>query len=114
MQGTEATKISEINNVGYYDFVVKNYNEKNISDVSQNYTIEIISNTNEAVEYELYNNEEKLELTDNKTNDIFIEGSEEKEHHYRLKITYDENKRNSEESILEDVQVKVHSEQESM
>lgn len=114
VEGTETTKISEINNIGYYDFSVKNYNEKNISDVSQNYTIEIISNTNEAVEYELYKEEEQIELNDNKTDNIFIEGSEEKEHHYRLKITYDENKKNSEEDILEDVQVKIHSEQDRM
>ena len=111
VQGTEVTKISEINNVGYYDFIVKNYNEQNISDVSQNYTIEIISNTDEAIEYELYNGEEKIELDDNKTENIYIKGLEKEEHAYRLKITYDETKTNSEENILEDVQVKIHSEQ---
>ena len=34
VEGKETTKISEINNIGYYEFSVKNYNDTNISEIS--------------------------------------------------------------------------------
>lgn len=111
VEGKETTKISAINSVGYYDFSVKNYNEKNISDVSQNYNIEIVSNSDETIEFELYRDDQPIVLNNNKTNNIYIEGIKEKEHNYRLKVSYDSSKNNSQKDILEDVQIKVHSEQ---
>ena len=111
VEGTQSSKISAINNIGFYDFNVKNYNENKISDVSQNYNIEIISNADESIFFELYKGEEKVELKDNKTSNIYIEGTKEEKHEYRLKVIYDKTKSNSEKDILEDVQIKVHSEQ---
>lgn len=111
VEGDKTTKISAINNIGYYDFDVKNYNEKNISDVSQNYSIEIISKVDESIIFELYKGEEQIKLTNNKTKNIYIEGSKEQKHSYRLKVSYDKTKSNTEKDILEDVQIKVHSEQ---
>lgn len=111
VEGTQSSKISAINNIGFYDFNVKNYNENKISDVSQNYNIEIISNADESIFFELYKGGEKVELKDNKTSNIYIEGTKEEKHEYRLKVIYDKTKSNSEKDILEDVQIKVHSEQ---
>ena len=114
VEGTEATKISAINNVGHYDFVVKNYNENKISDVPQIYSIEIISDTDEAIEFELFKEEEKIELANNKTNNFSIDGITKKEDHYKLKISYNKEKNNSQEDILNDVQIKIHSEQRKL
>lgn len=111
VEGTETTKVSAINNIGYYDFSIKNFNQENVSDVSQNYSIEIVANLDEAVKFELFQDNQPVELNNNKTKDIFIEGIEEKEHKYRLKVSYDNSKNNLQKDILEDVQIKVHSEQ---
>jgi hypothetical protein len=115
VEGTENTKISAIDNTGTYKFVVKNYNDEKVSDVTQNYSIEIISNTDESIEYKLYRNneneQEEVELTDKKTGLIQIENSNKVEHEYTLQVVYDKTKSNSEQDILEDVQIKVHSEQ---
>lgn len=111
VEGTEATKISDINNIGYYEFTVKNYNEKKVSDVSQEYNIEIVSNTDDTIEFELLEGDEPVNLYENKTENISIEGVKKEEHNYRLKVSYDSSKNNSEKDILEDVQIKVHSEQ---
>ena len=111
VEGTEKSKINAINTVGYYDFVVKNYNENNTSDVSQNYSIEVISDADETIEFELFREDEKINLVNNKTDKIFIEGMAKKEDYYRLKIAYDKQKNDSQEDIIEDVQIKVHSEQ---
>lgn len=112
VEGTETAKISAINNIGYYDFTVKNYNEKNISDVVQNYYIEIISNTDEAIVFNLYDGENIVNLNNNKTDIMQIGAFSKIEHSYRLEVCYDKTKSNSEKDILEDVQLKVHSEQE--
>ena len=111
VEGHEGAKISAINNSGYYDFVVKNYNENNVSDVPLNYTIEVISNTDESVEFKLYKEDEEIDLINNKTNQIYIEGIRQKEHIYKLEVNYDKTKSNSQQDILEDVQIKVNSEQ---
>lgn len=111
VEGTETTKISAINNIGYYDFIVKNYDDEKISDVPLKYSIEVIANTDESISFKLYNSEDEIKLENNKTEDIYIENSKEEEHKYRLEITYDRNKSTSEQDILEDVQIKVHSEQ---
>ena len=112
VEGKETTKINAINNVGYYDFVVKNYNENNISDVPQNYSIEIITKAENSVNFEIYKDDEIIPLIENKTDSIYIAGKEQKTDNYRLIIAYDKN--DIQENIQEDVQIKVHSEQSNI
>lgn len=112
VEGKETTKISAIQNIGYYEFSVKNYDETNISKTGFLYTIEIITKTDEAIQFELYKEDEQIELKDLKTEELFIVGNEQTEQKYKLKVTYDNTKGNKEKDILEDIQVKIHSEQE--
>lgn len=111
VEGKEATKISEINNIGYYEFIIKNYNETNISETSFLYTIEILSNTDESIQFELYNEDKKIPLENLKTEQLSIIGNEKVEEKYKLKVIYDKTKAIMGKDILEEVQVKVHSEQ---
>lgn len=113
VEGKEATKINEINNIGYYEFSVKNFDETNTSEIGFEYTIEIISKTDESIQYELYNEEEQIPLYNLKTQQISIAGNEKNEHIYKLKVIYDKTK-GSGKDILEEVQIKVHSEQEKI
>lgn len=112
VEGGEATKISEINNTGYYEFSIKNFNETNISETGFLYTIEIFSNTNETIQFELYNEDIQIPLENLKTEKLSISGNEKIEQKYKLKVMYDSSKGNNGQDILEEVQVKVHSEQE--
>lgn len=112
VEGKETTKISEINNIGYYEFSIKNFNETKISETGFLYTIEILSNTDESIQFELYNEETKIPLEDLKTQQLSIIGNEKVEQQYKLKIIYDNTKGTAGKDILEEVQVKVHSEQE--
>ena len=111
VKGKETTKISAINTVGYYDFIVKNYNESKISDVPQNYYIEINSNCDNSISFELYKGDEIINLSNNRTSDIFIPNIQQIEHSYRLKVTYNKLNNNLGNDILEDIQLIVHSEQ---
>lgn len=114
VEGTETNKISAINNIGYYEFTVKNYNETNVSEIGFVYTIEIISNTDESIKFELYKGEEQIKLENLKTEELYIIANEKREEKYKLKVTYDSSLGTKGKDILEEVQIKVHSEQEQL
>lgn len=111
VENGETLKINNKNNEGTYDFKIKNYNEEGkINQVDMDYYIEILPIDNEAISFELYKENEKLEIIDNKTTKCTLEKGTKKEDNYKIKIIYDENK-NTTENIFEEVQIKVHSEQ---
>ena len=111
VKGTEIAKINSINNIGYYDFIVKNYDKEKIGEVDFLYTIEVISDIDDSVKFELYKNGQLINLENQKTEVMSIKGNIKTEEQYRLKVTYDETKGTNGKYILEDVQIKIHSEQ---
>ena len=78
------------------------------------YTIEILSNTDESIQFELYNEETQITLENLKSQQISITANEKIEQKYKLKVIYDSTKGTNGKDILEEVQVKVHSEQEKI
>lgn len=104
--------ITEENKKGEYTFKVKNYNQaEEISQVDLTYYIEILENDLEnSIQYELYNQNEKIELKENKTREMSFHKDLKEEQNYTLIVTYDASK-NTIEDIMQDIQIKVHSEQ---
>lgn len=113
MEGNKTTKISKTNNIGYYEFLIKNFNDTDISDIGFLYTIEIISDMDETLQFELYKGNEIIPLNSLKTPELSISGKQKEEHKYKLKVIYDSSKK-YEENITKDVQIKVLSEQEKV
>ena len=109
-EGNEVIEISEKNNIGYYEFSIKNFNETEVSETGFLYTIEIVCDSEEAIEIELYNEENQIDLNNLKTETILIKGNEKIEQKYKLKVIYDITK-GTKKDILGDVQVRVLSEQ---
>ncbi len=104
--------ITELHNYGEYVFKVKNYNEQNkVTETDLKYYIEILSNLDDSVNIELYQNENKIDLKNNKTEYMKISKDKKEETQYKIKIIYDKNKSNGIEDIMEKIQVKVHTEQ---
>ena len=102
--------ITTTNNSGWYDFKVKNYDETGkITDVSLNYTIEILSTIGESVSFKMYKNDQEIALENQKTEEFILTNQEEQEDLYRLEIQYDTSMNS--QDILENIQIKVHSEQ---
>ena len=111
VENGKTLKIDNQNKEGTYDFKIKNYDENGkINQVDMDYYIEILPINNKAISFELYKENKKVEITDNKTNKFTLEKGAKKEDNYKIKIIYDEDK-NTTENILEEVQIKVHSEQ---
>ena len=112
VEGNETTKISALNNIGYYEFKIKNFDEENMSDTGFLYYIEILSKTDDAIKFELYDEQEQLmDLENLKTNQFIMPCNEKLEKNYKLKVVYDKNNGEIGKVILEDIQIKVHSEQ---
>ena len=104
--------ITEDNRKGEYTFIVKNYNQiEEISQVDLTYYIEILENDlDRSIQYQLYKDDEKLELKENRTEEMMLYRDLKEEQKYKLKVTYDESE-NTIEDIMQDIQIKVHSEQ---
>lgn len=104
--------LTKKNNIGNYYFKVKNYNkDEEITQVSMKYNIEILTELAEAIEVKLYKDEVEIQIENNKTQEFILDKGKKEEHNYRLEIAYDKNKAGSIDEIIQDLQIKVHSEQ---
>lgn len=113
VENNPAIDITETQNYGEYVFKVKNYNEQNkLSETDLKYYIEILSNVDDSVDIELYQDENKIELNENKTEYMKISKNQKEEIEYKIKVKYDKNKSNTFEDIMEKIQVRIHTEQE--
>ena len=85
-----AIDVTASKNVGRYSFKVKNFNEKGkITESDLKYNIEILSNVDDSIIIELYNNGNKINLNNNKTEYFTISKDKKVEREYTIKITYD-------------------------
>lgn len=112
IENNPSIDITAVNNSGIYFFRVKNYNEKNqVTQTDLKYYIEILSNVDNSINIELYQNDDKINLINGKTEYIQISKDIKEEREYKIKITYDKNKSNNINDIMEKIQVRVHTEQ---
>lgn len=108
----EAIFLSEENPKGIYEFKIKNYQDDKISDVNLRYSIEIIPVMDSAIECHLYLDNTEILLEQQKTEYIDLQKDEKKEHQYRLEIAYHQERGNFGKDLLQNLQLKVHSEQQ--
>ncbi len=111
--------ITNKNQEGIYEFKVKNYEEtinleKNITQVGLNYYIEILNPIDKSIKIELYKNEEKIEFNGNKTETFYMPKNVEKIDNYKMIITYNKKDNINMIDIIQELQIKVHSEQEKI
>ena len=65
-----------------------------------------------SIELKLYENGKQIKFENNKTDYIKISKDSKKENEYKLEITYNKDKSVSVTDIIQQIQVKVHTEQE--
>ena len=97
--------ITASQNTGTYIFKVKNYNNQKQTEVDLKYYIEVISELDNSIELKLYENGKQIDFKNNKTDYIKISKENKKENEYKLEITYNKD-------IIQQIQIKVHTEQE--
>lgn len=113
VENNPAIDITETKNYGEYIFKIKNYNDQGkISECDLKYYIEILAKLDNSINIELYQGENKIELHNNKTEFMKIEKNQKEDREYKIKVTYDNEKTEVGNDILEKIQIKVHTEQE--
>lgn len=104
--------INEKDNIGSYEFKVKNFNEKEkITETDLKYNIEIISKIYNNIKIKIYKDGEEIAIENNKTQYLYFNKNIKQEHNYRLEITYNQDEKIDTRDIFQDIQIKVHSEQ---
>ena len=106
----DIAQINIVNNIGYYEFSINNYKDEEISDVSFWYIIEIVSDLEDNIEFELYRENNQIALENLKTEKIYIKGGEKTQQKYKLKMIY--KGKYKEQLLFEKVHIKIKSEQE--
>ena len=104
--------ITASQNTGTYIFKVKNYNNQKQTEIDLKYYIQVISDLDKSIELKLYENGKQIKFENNKTDYIKISKDSKKENEYKLEITYNKDKSVSVNDIIQQIQVKVHTEQE--
>ena len=112
VENNPTIEVNGENEKQYYNFKVKNSNEQGqINQIGLQYYIEILTKKQEAISFKLYKEDQEIELINNKTSNIIMEKDKLQEDNYKLEIIYDKTNNNSVDDIIQDVQIKVHSEQ---
>ena len=94
-----------------YNLAVKNYDEnEQITQVELEYYIEIISKKNIDINFKIYKEEKELNINNNKTEKFLLTKENKQRDNYKIEILL--NKKISED-ILQNVEIKVYSEQKN-
>lgn len=94
-----------------YNLAVKNYDEnEQITQVELEYYIEIISKENDDINFKIYKEEKELNINNNKTEKFLLTKENKQRDNYKIEILL--NKKISED-ILQNVEIKVYSEQKN-
>ena len=94
-----------------YNIAVKNYDEnEQITQVELEYYIEIISKKNDDINFKIYKEEKELNINNNKTEKFLLTKENKQRDNYKIEILL--NKKISED-ILQNVEIKVYSEQKN-
>ena len=94
-----------------YNLAVKNYDEnEQITQVELEYYIEIISKKNDNINFKIYKEEKELNINNNKTENFLLTKENKQRDNYKIEILL--NKKISED-ILQNVEIKVYSEQKN-
>lgn len=112
VENSSEINLTETQNEGNYIFSVKNYNETgNTAQVNMKYNIEILAPKEETISIKILKNNNEIQMENNKSEYFLLTKQEQQKDEYEIKIKYDKTKSTSIENILQDIQIKVHSEQ---
>ena len=112
VENNPPVSLKTTNDKGYYEFSVKNYDQEgNLTQVDLSYNIEILSKLDKSIVVKIYKENEEIKLENNKTENMLLTNEQKQEDKYKMEITYDKTASTSLEDIIQDIQIKVHSEQ---
>jgi len=113
VESDQTIEIKHLEDTGIYQFKVKNYDESGkITQVDLEYEIEILSDIDKNISFKIYKENQEVSIQDNKTEKFFMGKDKEQQDNYKIEITCD--KTAAIEEIMQEIQIKVHSEQKKV
>ena len=113
VESDETIEMKHLEDTGIYQFKVKNYDETGkVNQVDLEYYIEILSDIDQNISFKIYKENKELQINENKTEKFLIRKNQEQEDKYKIEITCD--KTAAIEEIMQEIQIKVHSEQKKI
>lgn len=110
---SETVQINNDTEKEIYEFTVRNYDESgNITEVDLEYYVEILTNINSNFSLKIYKDDNEIELKENKTSKFIMNKNKKQDDKYKIEIICDEEKQIKE--LIQEVQMKVYSEQKRM
>lgn len=115
VDNTPEVHIKTVNDIGTYEFKVKNYDEMgNITQVDLEYNIEILTEIDENILIKLFKENEEINLENNKTEKYELATHEMQEHNYKIEIACKKENIKEIEEIMQEIQIKVYAEQKEL
>lgn len=115
VENGEPIDINNNTREGTYEFKVKNYNQEGErTGVDMEYYVEILTPVNNNFEFSIYKNEEKIEFIENKTDKFLLSKNSIQEDNYKIELKQKENITTPIKNLVQEIQIKVHSEQKKV
>lgn len=109
VESDKTIKIKHLEDIGIYQFKIKNYDETgNVTQVDLEYEIEILADSNKNISLKIYKENQELKISKNKTEKFLITKEEKQEDNYKIEITCN---KAAKEELIQEIQIKVHSKQ---
>lgn len=107
--------ITNQNPIGEYEFKVRNYkNQDDITEVDMEYYVEILTPINKNIKINLLKEGKEVEIKENKTDIFIMKANVMQTDNYKINIEYDKTKNYNMEDIIQELQIKIHSQQKSL
>lgn len=115
VENVNPISITNKNKKGTYEFKVKNYEEdemyESINDVNMEYYVEILNGIDKSIEIKIFRNEQEIEIKNNRTETFDMKAGNKQEDNFKIEIQYNQKSNVLIEDIIQEIQIKVHSQQ---
>lgn len=111
IENSEKKILNDENTEIDYYFTIKNYENHKRSQTDLKYTIEILPSLDKSIILTLYKDGQKINLTNQKTDEIEINYDNNYTHSYRLNVKYDRERTNATTDIKENIFIKASANQ---
>ena len=109
MENDSQTSLNDTKTTVEYKFTVKNYNASGRSEIDLKYYIEISPKLNESLKLTLYKNDQKIPLTNQKTDYMILKHNTNTIDTYKLIVNYDREATDTTTDIKENIIINAYA-----
>lgn len=109
VEGDTRLNINKVKENETYNLKIKNYDENNkVTEVDLEYFIEILPKENEIIKFEIYKEDRKINMYENKTEKFLLTREKMQDDNYKIEILLNNI---SVQELVQNIEIRVHAEQ---